>query len=134
MANNATVSLYGTVTNDPTNQQTKNNNTWLKLKVAVQTTKPSNDVKFPHKSDFYDVNMFGKFAETIQPTVKKGCKVYIVGDLQMGEPWTGQNGETHVTPQVYANKLIVASGGNWNNGAAAPAEAQAPAQEETLCF
>ena len=138
MANNATVSLYGTVITDPTNKQTQNGKTMLSMTCSVQTTKKSNDPKYPNQTDLYNVFVFDRFAESLIPTIKKGTKLYIVGDLQMGDPWTDRNGVTHVSPQVTATKLIVTSGGNWNNNNrsnySAPAAAPAPQVEEEMPF
>ena len=119
MPNNANVTLYGTVTQEPTNKQTRSNQTWMSIRLSVQTTKENTDpqtkAKFPYQTDTYDVSVFGAQAEKLLGTVKAKTKLLVVGEMQMGEPWTDQKGNTHITPRVNANKVIVTSGGNWQN-------------------
>ena len=135
MPNNASVTIYGKVNFDPTNRQTSNNTTMLTLKCSVQTTKKSENPQYPYESDLYDVVIYGNYAEKLIPTVKRGCSIMAVGDLQMGKPWKDREGNTHITPQVLANKVVVTSGGNWNNNGnnnrQAPAAPAAPAAVES---
>jgi single stranded DNA-binding protein len=117
MPNNAHVTLVGTVMQEPKNSQTSTNQTWLKINLAVQTTKkdpnPKNP-KYPYLSDFYNVNVYGKQAENLMDKVKSGSKLVVIGEMYMGEPWQDRQQQTHITPTVTANNITIVSSGNTN--------------------
>ena len=117
MPNNAHITMHGTVSNDPTNRVTTNGKTELTIRLSVKTTKQSDNKQYQYENDFYDVKVYGNRAETLIPNVKKGTKILVLGDLQMGKPWTDQKGATHITPTVFANTVDIIGGGNWNNNA-----------------
>lgn len=126
MANDAHVSLVGTVIADPTNKQV-NNTTVLSMKVAVTTTKKQEGSQYP-ASDIYEASVWGKTAEYYLDKVKMKTRLWINGDMMMGEPWTDRQNVTHVTPRVNVNTLKILSNGfngarNQNQGT--------PAQETT---
>lgn len=134
MANNATVFLSnGTVIQEPKTSQTSTNSTWLKLSVAVTTTKQQPGSKYP-ASDIYNVNVYGKTAEYLIGKIKLKTKINVVGDMYMGEPWQDREGKTHISPVVTANKVDIISGGNFQNNnnnnnntnQTAPADEEAP--------
>lgn len=126
MANDAHVTLYGTVLQDPTNRQTSNNSTMFNIKLAVQTTKQKEGDKYP-QSDIYDVVVFGKPAEYLIGKVKAKTKLLVIGEQQMGDPWTDRNGVTHISPRVNSSNVKILAGGSWNNNNSA----QQPAQTNT---
>ena len=133
MANNAHVTLYGNVIQEPKNATTSTNQTWLKINLAVMTTKkdpnPKNP-KFPYLSDYYNVNVYGKYAESFIGKIKSGAKLVVMGEMYMGEPWKDREGNTHITPSVTASSIIVASNGSTNNYNNNRNTNQAPADEE----
>ena len=121
MANNAHISLVGTVLQDPTNRQV-NNSTVLSMRVAVKTTKKQEGSQWP-ASDVYDVAVWGKAGEALMSRVKAKAKVWVCGDFMLGEPWTDRQGKEHQALRVTANHVEVLSGGNYNNNARqAPAD------------
>jgi len=107
MANNAFVIIsQGTVLRDPKQFQTANDQTGLKIAVAVQTTKKKEGEQYA-QSDFYDVTVTGKQAEYLLDKVKAKTKLYVDGELLMGDPWTDQKGVAHVNPKVYARVVRI---------------------------
>ena len=132
MANNAHITLYGTVLQDPTNRQV-NNSTVLSMRVAVKTTKKQADSRYP-ASDVYDVAVWGKLGESLLGRVKGKTKVWVTGDSMIGEPWQDREGNTHQSLRVNANHVEVVSGGNYtgnsnysnNNNNAQPAVEEEP--------
>ena len=113
MANNAHITLYGTVLQDPTNKQV-NSSTVLSMRVAVQTTKKQQNSQYP-ASDVYDVSVWGKAAEALMPRVKKSSKVLVIGDFMLGDTWEDRQGEKHTNLRVNANSVTVLSGTPTNN-------------------
>ena len=114
MANNARVTLVGTVISEPSNRQTSNGQTVFSMKVGVKTTKKQEGSKYA-VSDVYDVSVWGKPGENLIGKVKAKTKVWVCGDQCMGEPWNDREGVTHISPRVNASIVEIMSGGNFQN-------------------
>lgn len=112
MANNAHISLVGTVLQEPTNRQV-NNTTVLSLRVAVKTNKKQEGSQWP-ATDVYDVAVWGKPGETLLERVKTKTKVWVTGNFMLGEPWKDRQGKEHQSLRVEANHVEILSGGNYN--------------------
>lgn len=113
MANDAQISLYGTVLQEPQNRQV-NGSTVFSMKVGVSTTKKQENSPYP-VSDVYDVAVWGKAGEALIGRIKVKTKVWITGDFMVGEPWKNRNGETQYSLRVTANHVKILGGGNYNN-------------------
>ena len=131
MANNARISLVGTVMNEPTNRQVGNSSV-LSMRVAVKTTKKQEGSQWP-ASDMYDVAVWGKPGENLLGKVKAKTKVWITGDFMLGEPWTDRQGKEHQSLRVTASHVEILSGGNntYNNN---NSNNNAPAEDEEAPF
>ena len=112
MANNARVTFIGTVISEPANRVTSNNQTVFSMKVGVKTTKQQEGSQYP-VSDVYDVSVWGKPGEKLIGKIKAKTRVWVAGDMQMGEPWTDRNNTTHISPRVNASIVEILSGGNF---------------------
>ena len=134
MANEAWVEIEGRVMSEPKSGQYQNGNTKLTFNVAVLTTKkdpaPKN-ANFPYLSDIYSVTVGGAKADSLLKynSIKNGCRVRVVGDMCLSEPWQSNNtGKWGVTPYINAAFVKVTqqpnirSGGN--NYQNAPAQQQ----------
>lgn len=133
MANNARVTFIGTVISEPTNKQV-NNTTVFSMKVGVKTTKKQEGSQYP-ASDVYEVSVWGKPGEYLIPKIKAKTKVWVCGDMMMGEPWTDRNGTTHISPRVNAEIVEITSGGNFTNTQNTSTENNpTPVETETLPF
>lgn len=114
MANDARISLVGTVLQEPTNRQV-NNSTVFTMKVAVNTTKKQEGSPYP-ASDVYDVSVWGKPGEALINRVKLKTKVWVAGDFMLGEPWKDRSGKEHTSLRVTASHVkILSGGGGYNN-------------------
>lgn len=102
MACYAKATLVGRLSREP-KQSTVNSTTVVNFSVAVFTTKKDADNKY--LADFYNVNYWGKAAETVLPRLKKGAKVVVFGDLQQDE-YTDHNGNKQKGMSVRANDVI----------------------------
>jgi len=133
MPNNAHVTLVGTVTQAPKNDQTTNNQTRLTINLAVQTTKQDpnpKDPRYKYLSDYYAVRVYGKQAEMLLDKIKVGTKLLAMGEMYMGEPWKDRQGETHITPGVTASNVQILSGGNYTKTNNASNNTQPETEEE----
>ena len=114
MSNQAHVILRGTVMQEPQVSQTSTNKTWMKINLAVQTTKKQENSQYP-ASDYYSVNVFDRYAENLIGKIKAKTKLLVIGDMYMSDPWNDRNGNTHISPTVNANIIEITSGGNYSN-------------------
>lgn len=132
MANNARISLVGTVLQDPTNRQV-NNSTVLSMRVGVKTTKKQEGSQWP-ASDVYDVAVWGKTGENLMPRIKAKTKVWVTGDFMLGEPWQDRQGKEHQALRVTASHVEVLSGGNTASNNNNTAQQQATTEDEEAPF
>lgn len=131
MANNAHITLVGTVIQEPTNRQV-NSSTVFSMRVAVKTTKKQENSKWP-ASDIYDISVWGKTGENLISRVKTKTKVFVCGDFMVGEPWKDREGKEHMALRVTASHVEILSNGNFssnnnsnNNQQANTADEEAP--------
>ena len=111
MANDAHISLIGTVIQEPQNRQV-NSTTVFSMRVAVQTTKKQENSQYP-ASDYYDVAVWGKAGESLIDKVKAKTKVWVTGEFMLGEPWKGRDGKENISLRVNASHVKILSGGNF---------------------
>jgi len=131
MANDARISIVGTVLQDPTNRQV-NNSTVLSMRVGVQTTKKQEGSQWP-ASDVYDVAVWGKQGESLLSRVKAKAKVWVTGDFMLGEPWQDRQGKEHQSLRITASHVKILSGGNSGSNNNNNTQ-QAPAEDEEAPF
>ena len=131
MANDAHISLVGTVIQEPTNRQV-NGSTVFSMKVSVQTTKKQENSQY-NATDVYDVSVWGKNGESLINRVKAKTKVWVNGDFMIGDPWQDRNGNSHQSLRVTANAVKILSGGNYNGNNNNNNNSQ-PAEEEEAPF
>ena len=133
MANDARISLFGTVLQDPTNKQV-NNSTVFSMRVGVQTTKKQEGSQWP-ASDVYDVAVWGKPGESLIGKIKAKTKVWVTGDFMVGEPWKDRQGKEHLSLRVTASHVKVTGNGNYSSNNNSNNNTQAvPAEDEEAPF
>lgn len=99
------VYVMGRLGSDAEIKYTQNQTACIKLGIA--STKK---VKEEFKTTWVDVMIWGKMAEDLyaQNTLKKGCKVFIDGDLEVNE-WTDKQGAKRKSVYVNARNVLVAA-------------------------
>lgn len=75
------VQLIGNLTKDPELKQTKSGNSVVTFTIATSRSVKSGDV-WDEETDFHNVIIWGKLAETVQQYVSKGQKLFVTGRLQ----------------------------------------------------
>jgi len=79
--------------------------------IATNRKRKNQDGSFIAEASFFDVNVFGKYAETMIDRLKKGVKVIIVGELKQ-ERWTDNSGVNKSRVVLIANSIQVIGGEN----------------------
>lgn len=75
------VQLIGNLTKDPELKQTKSGNSVVTFTIATSRSVKNGDV-WDEETDFHNVIIWGKLAETVQQYVSKGQKLFVTGRLQ----------------------------------------------------
>ena len=92
MMNDAKISVYGTLTKDPSLADTEGGKL-LVCNVAVQTKKKNDDGKA--MANFYNVTMRSR-AESCASKLQKGTRVLVVGDFYAEPRVSGNNAYTRL--------------------------------------
>ena len=77
---------------------------------------------------WWNCQMWGKRATTLQQYMAKGQKVTVSGNIQMRE-YTDKNGDKKTAMDVRVNDVALQGGGEQQARQAAPAQRQAPARQ-----
>ena len=77
---------------------------------------------------WWNCQMWGKRATTLQQYMTKGQKVTVSGNIQMRE-YTDKNGDKKTAMDVRVNDVALQGGGEQQARQAAPAQRQAPARQ-----
>lgn len=138
MPNNAHVYFKGTVTQEPKTGTAENGTSWMKVNVAVRTTKKQKDNPQYTASDYYGVSLNKFLTDSWIGKVKIKSEVLVSGTMCMGEPWQSRDGTWNVNPIVYATDFeVIGEHPNYNNTgkASAPAQkAEQPANDDEAPF
>lgn len=107
------ITLAGNVTKDAELRRGQNGDPLASFSLAVDDGYGENKTTM-----FFDVTIFGKRGQSLQPHITKGAKLTVIGELGKRE----HNGTTYLT--VRASEVAL-QGGN------SPARERAPAKQES---
>jgi len=79
--------------------------------IASNRSKKKPDGNYIEEASFFDVNVFGNYAELITPRLKKGTQVCVVGSLKQ-ERWTDKTGQNRSRVVVQADTIQIFGGKN----------------------
>lgn len=110
------VSIAGRLTRDAELKQA-GYTTICEFSIAVnEKRKNRNTDEWEDVPNFFDVTMFGKYAEAVAPRLLKGTKVFVDGKLHYST-WQAQDGSKRSRVSVYADTVETASQSSAQNGA-----------------
>lgn len=98
------ITIIGNVTNDPELKYTKNGDPVLNFSVAYTPRRNVNGEWVDGDANFYDVNVWRKFAEAASTSVQKGQRVVVVGTLKQSR-WTTDDGQSRSRHVVDAEEI-----------------------------
>lgn len=119
--------IFGNITRDPELRALPSGMNVCNFSVATNRTYKDRDGKKQEQTDFHNVVVFGKQADTVHQYLKKGSSVYVEGRMQT-RSWE-QNGEKKYRTEVIAD--TVQFGPRSSGGGGGGAARQADAQEDT---
>lgn len=80
-----------------------------KFSIAVNRSKKNSDGTWADEANFFEINLFGKMAESLKPYLTKGTKIGVEGELRQ-ERWTDQQGANHTKVSVLAENVQLLGG------------------------
>ncbi|MEI6498936.1 MAG: single-stranded DNA-binding protein [bacterium] len=125
--------ILGNLTKDPEMRYTPNGQAVTSFSVATNRRWKGRDgAADGEATEYHEIVVWGKQAETITPMLKKGEPVFIEGRLQT-RSWEGQDGAKRYKTEIVAETVIVLGGRGGaqsaNSYSAAPAEDSKPASK-----
>ncbi len=93
--------LFGNITRDPELRALPSGMNVCNFSVATNRTYKDRDGKKQEQTDFHNVVVFGRQADTVNQYLKKGSSVYVEGRMQT-RSWE-QNGEKKYRTEVIAD-------------------------------
>jgi single-strand DNA-binding protein len=121
------VTLVGRLTRDPELRHTQGGDPVCSIRLAVSSRARDESGNWGDRSNYFDVTVFGRQAETASTYLAKGRRIGVDGRLSWRE-WQAQDGTKRQSVEVIANDVFFldtrgdgAEGGGWSReGAEAP--------------
>lgn len=95
--------LYGNITRDPELRAMPSGQNVCSFSMATHRTYKDRDGKKQEQTDFHNVVVFGKTADTVAQYMKKGSAIYVEGRIQT-RSWE-QNGEKKYRTEVVSESI-----------------------------
>jgi single-strand DNA-binding protein len=111
------VTLVGRLTRDPELRQLPSGDGICSIRLAVSSRARSEDGGWGDKSNYFDVTVFGRQAETAVQYLSKGRRIGVDGRLSWRE-WQAQDGTRRQSVEVIANDLFFLDSRREGGGAA----------------
>lgn len=99
------VTLVGRLTRDPEVRHTGSGTPVASIRLAVTSRAPDGSGNWTDKSNYFDVTVFGRQAETVGQYLAKGRRIGVDGRLSWNE-WTTQSGDKRQSVEVVANDIF----------------------------
>ena len=103
------VILIGNLTRDAELKYTQGGMAISSFSIAVNRSRKQADGQYVDEASFFDINLFGKIAESIQQYLQKGTKVAVQGSLKQ-ERWTDNTGATRSRVVINADNIQLVGG------------------------
>ena len=123
------VTLVGRLTRDPELRHTQGGDPICSIRLAVSSRSRDEAGNWGDKSNYFDVTVFGRPAETTATYLAKGRRIGVDGRLSWRE-WQAQDGTKRQNVEVIAGDVFFLDSRGEGGGGEAPSEgggSQAPA-------
>lgn len=124
------VILLGRLGKDPELKYTPSGQAVTKFSLATsERWKDKNSGEFQEKTEWHNIVLWAKLAETAAQYLTKGSSVYVEGRLQT-RSWDDKEGKRHYMTEVVASEMVFTGGRETARGAAPAPGASAGSREE----
>ena len=121
--------IYGNITRDPELRSMPSGMNVCSFGVATNRVFRDRDGKKQEQTDFHNIVVFGRQADTVAQYLKKGSAVYIEGRIQ-NRSWEGKDGEKKYRTEIVAERVQFgpksAGSGSTGSGQAARRDEEPP--------
>jgi single-strand DNA-binding protein len=121
------VMIIGNLGQDPEGQYTPSGKLVVKFTVATNESFTNNAGERVDRTEWHNVEAWGRLAEICQQYLTKGQKVYIEGQIRT-DNWEGDDGIRRYFTKINARELIMLGNSN-GNGQPRQEQAQQPQEE-----
>ena len=118
------VTVSGRLVRDPELKTTSNGNTVASFRIANNTLK---------KTNFFDVSLWGKSAETLVQYAEKGRWISLSGRMEQDE-WEDKEGNKRTSYSIVADNFNFLGSGKKDDEATGTTEATKTTEKETVPF
>ena len=120
--------IFGNITRDPELRALPSGMNVASFSVATNRVYKDRDGKKQEQTDFHNIVVFGRQADTVSQYLKKGSSVFIEGRIQT-RSWEGKDGEKKYRTEIVADRVQFgprSSGGGGGGGGGRSADDSAP--------
>ncbi|HEY4522306.1 MAG TPA: single-stranded DNA-binding protein [Candidatus Paceibacterota bacterium] len=114
--------VFGNITRDPELRALPSGMNVCNFSVATNRTYKDRDGKKQEQTDFHNIVVFGRQADTVAQYLKKGSSVYVEGRMQT-RSWE-QNGEKKYRTEVIADRVQFGPKSSGSGGGTARKDAE----------
>lgn len=104
MASETEITVRGRLGQNPEVQRAVGKKPWLRLRVATNRRIRNGETWVDGPTSWYDVKLWGDFAENVGESLRKGDAIIVQGELYI-EEYTGANNVTFRTAVIHAQAL-----------------------------
>ena len=107
--------IFGNLTRDPELRALPSGMNVVNFSVATNRTYKDRDGKKQEQTDFHNVVVFGRQADTVNQYLKKGSSVFVEGRMQT-RSWEGKDGEKKYRTEIVADRVQFGPRGSGGGG------------------
>jgi single-strand DNA-binding protein len=96
--------IFGNITRDPELRALPSGMNVCSFSVATNRVYKDRDGKKQEQTDFHNIVVFGRQADTVSQYLKKGSSVFVEGRLQT-RSWEGKEGEKKYRTEIIADRV-----------------------------
>jgi len=96
--------IFGNLTRDPELRAMPNGMNVCSFSVATNRVFTGRDGKKQEQTDFHNVVVFGRQADTVAQYLKKGSSAFVEGRIQT-RSWEGKDGEKKYRTEIVADRV-----------------------------
>jgi single-strand DNA-binding protein len=109
--------IFGNLTRDPELRAMPSGMNVVNFSVATNRVFKDRDGKKQEQTDFHNIVVFGRQADTVNQYLKKGSSVMIEGRIQT-RSWDGKDGEKKYRTEIVADRVQFGPRGSGGGGGA----------------
>lgn len=121
--------VFGNITRDPELRALPSGMNVCSFGVATNRVFKDRDGKKQEQTDFHNIVVFGRQADTVAQYLKKGSSVFIEGRMQT-RSWDGKDGEKKYRTEIVADRVQFGPRAGGGGGAPTGGKQETPQDED----